>query len=216
MRQAPVLSGFTLTDRRLETGEVSVGELGQGFGGLHQHPQGDLGRHAGAGPHRVTEGVGTTYKASQVGAERAGRRLSQDRVQLAAEQVVVAGRQIALQHQEIEQWLQVRLGALQARPQGQGGPDLWVWETGEEDPRPVVKSLVANTSGLQPLEVVVVDGLLSATASRKLFLRGPSGTHGCVSRARYQWPHRGPPWQRAPSGPPPGTLAGASGVIGGP
>ena len=147
-----------LGDRLTEAVEVGVGQLAQCPSGLDQHADRDFGGHAGAGPHRVAQRLSTGQEALEVRTERAGRRLPQDHGQLAFQQVVIARPQVTVQHQKVQQWLQVRPGAGQPGGQRQGRPGLRVGEPGQEAAGAGVERLVAHPAGRQPAPVGVIDG----------------------------------------------------------
>ena len=155
--EGPAQPRFPLGDRLPETVKVGVGQLRQRPPGLDQHADRDFGGHAGAGPHRVAQRLGTGQEALEVWPERAGRRLPQDHGQLAVQQVVIARPQVAVQHQEVQQRLQLRPGARQPRGQRQVRPGLRVGEPGQEAAGAAVEGLVTHPAGRQPAQVGVVD-----------------------------------------------------------
>ena len=130
--ELPACPRFPLADRLLERGEVGVGQLAQRPPGLDQHPDRDLGGHAGARAHRVAQRFGAGQEPADVADQRTDGGLPQDHGQLAFQQVVVAGPQVAVQHQEVQQRLQVRARAGQPGRQRLGGPVLRVGEAGQE------------------------------------------------------------------------------------
>ena len=156
--EGPAQPRFPLGDRLPEAGEVGVGQLREPSPGLDQHADRDFGGHAGAGPHRVAQRLGTGQEAVEVWPERAGRRLPQDHGQLAFQQVVIARLQVAVQHQEVQQRLQVRAGARQPGGQRLRRPGLRVGETSQEAARAGLEGLVAHPAGGQAGQVGVVDG----------------------------------------------------------
>ena len=155
--EGPAQPRFPLGDRLPETVEVGVGQLGQRPPGLDQHADRDFGGHAGAGPHRVAQRLGAGQEALEVWPERAGRRLPQDRGQLAVQQVVIARPQMAVQHQEVQQRLQLRPGARPAARPAAGPPRPAGREPGQEAAGAAVEGLVAHAAGGQPAQVGVVD-----------------------------------------------------------
>ena len=146
-----------LGDCLAELVKVSVGQLAQWPPGLDQHADRDFGGHAGAGSHRVAQRLGAGQEALEVWPERAGRRLPQDHGQLAFQQVVIAGPQMAVQHQEVQQRLQLRAGAGQPGRQRQARPVLRVREPGQEAAGAAVEGVIAHAAGRQPAPVGVVD-----------------------------------------------------------
>ena len=148
---------FPLGDRLPELVKVGAGQLRQCPPGLDQHADRDFGGHAGAGPHRVAQRFGAGQEALEVWPERAGRRLPQDHGQLAVQQVVIARPQVAVQHQEVQQRLQLRAGARQPGRQRQVRPGLRAGEAGQEAAGAAVERLVTHAAGRQPAPVSVVD-----------------------------------------------------------
>ena len=165
---------FPLGDCLPELVKVGVGQLRQRPPGLDEHADRDFGGHAGAGSHRVAQRLGTSQEAAEVWPERAGRRLPQDHGQLAVQQVVIARPQATVQHQEVQQRLQVRPGARQPRGQRQAGPGLRVGEPGQEAAGAGLEGLVAHPASCQAGQVGVVDA-------------GGLRRHRCLDR-RHQRP----------------------------
>ena len=155
--EGPAQPRFPLGDRLPELVKVGVGQLAQCPPGLDQHADRDFGGHAGAGPHRVAQRLGAGQEPLEVRAERAGRRLPQDHDQLAFQQVVIARPQVAVQHQEVQQRLQLRAGARQPGRQRLRRPGLRVGEPGQEAAGAAVERLVAHAAGRQAGQVGVVD-----------------------------------------------------------
>ncbi len=155
--EGPAQARFPLGDRLPDLGEVGAGQLREPPPGLDQHADRDFRGHAGAGPHRVAQRLGTSQEALEVWPERAGRRLPQDHGQLAFQQVVITGPQVPVQHQEVQQRLQVRPGARQPRGQRQVRPGLRVGETSQETAGAGLERLVANPAARQPAPVGIVD-----------------------------------------------------------
>ncbi len=138
--------------------KVGAGQLGQCPPGLDQHADRDFGGHGGAGTRRVAQRLGTGQEALEVWPQRAGRRLPQDHGQLAVQQVVIARPQVAVQHQEVQQRLQLRPGARQPGGQRLRRPVLRAGEPGQEAAGAAVEALVAHPAGGQPDPVSVVEG----------------------------------------------------------
>ena len=155
--EGPAQPRFPLGDCLPELVKVGVGQLAQCPPGLDQHADRDFGGHAGAGPHRVAQRLGAGQEALEVWPERAGGCLAQDRGQLAFQQVVIARPQVPVQHQEVQQRLQVRPGAGQPGGQRQARPGLRIGVAGQETAGAAVKRFVAHPAGGQPAQVSVVD-----------------------------------------------------------